>query len=167
MSEYPDFVLAHIVDVMFCSWSHKSALQFDLQLSPTVPFFHLLPLVLCCFFLFRPHHLNSLLLLCPHLFCCLLFSSISSLFFSSSGSTSLCPPPVLPLSRLPTSYPSTDCWLASEPRADLQESKMSGRGRSFQCHNTQRTLCGYAKINLTSIHHLTLSAEGFGDYFPV
>lgn len=52
-------------------------------------------------------------------------------------------------------------------KANLQESKMSERGRPFQCHSTQRTRCDRAKINGTCIHHLTLSGSGFGDVLSV
>ena len=90
----------------------------------------------------------------------LLFSSTPP-FLSSSASTILFPAacqllsPALIVNRL-----------LSQGK-DLQESKMSGHGRSSQWHNTQRTVCGHAKINLTSIHHLTLSVWGFGDTLAV
>lgn len=80
----------------------------------------------------------------------------------------LCPPPLPSSSCLPTSNASSDCQPTAEPRErDLQESKMAGHGRSFQWHNTQRTLFAHAKINLTSIHHLTLFVQGFGEAFSV
>lgn len=66
----------------------------------------------------------------------------------------------------PASYLSSYCWLDSEPRVDLEESEVSGCGTSFQSHNTRMTLCDHAKINLPSIHHLTLSLKVFEDVLP-
>lgn len=78
--------------------------------------------------------------------------------FSSVTSTS-CPRPPSPLSvRKASCQPLMLALTVSRLQSqegDLQESKMARHGRSSQCHNTQRTLSGHARINRTSIHHLT------------
>lgn len=93
----------------------------------------------------------------------ILFSSFSSPSPSILGSPSLLSPP-LPVHVLHHSFLSVPCqplMLAltvsrlQSQEGDLQESKMARHGRSSQCHNTQRTLSGHARINRTSIHHLT------------
>lgn len=83
------------------------------------------------------------------------------LLFSSCESTS-------PTPGMSTFKASPDCQPISVPRGeDLQESKMAGHSSSFQWPNTLRAVRGYAGINPTSIHHRTLSLQGFGDILPV
>lgn len=84
------------------------------------------------------------------------------LFSSILGSPSLLSPP-LPVHILHHPFLSVPCQVTlaltvsrlQSQEGDLQESKMARHGRSSQCHNTQRTLSGHARINRTSIHHLT------------
>lgn len=87
----------------------------------------------------------------------------SFILFSPFPSPSLLSP-LLPVHVLHHPFLSVPCqplMLAltvsrlQSQEGDLQESKMARHGRSSQCHNTQRTLSGHARINRTSIHHLT------------
>lgn len=107
--------------------------------------FMLPPLVSAVFFFSFP---IRLLLLFPPV------ASPNSPLFSSCASTYLCPPPLLSSSCQLLMLVLIVSQLQSQ-EGDIQESKMAGYGRSFQCHNTQRTFCGHAKINGTSTHLLS------------
>ena len=147
-SNYLDrLIFSTYVWKLFCTHlpSHSSMLPFPL---PSVPH---------CVLLFLPHH------------------PLPAVFTSLPPPILLYPPspspPLLPQSFLPAACqlltPALIVNRLLSQGRDLQESKMSGHGRSSQWHDTQRTVCGHAKINLTSIHHLTLSVWGFGDTLAV